>query len=351
MVIKTSAAREIGRLVARLGEASEVAREAAVARLTILGARAVEPLIDVLAADVRPDVRLAALRTLEAIGDRRALGPALELADAGDSELPVTLAAVAVVRGQLESTRASEAERAFDALARLALDRSRHERVRLAAIEALDDLPASTRRAVRAGLAGDPSPSIRAKLAAETGARPDLSRDALDEAAAGRLPDAPDHVRALVAAHAASAPLAMLHRLVAAIRDRETGERGTARAAWLVARAAVHQALAARQSTVALYDLRETLAAAREPLPVGFLAALSQIGDASCLESIAAAVATSKAPKEDWWRQHLAAAFRDILRREHLSRRHAAVKRVLARWPAATETLLPPRGARRSRPA
>lgn len=351
MVIKTSAAREITRLMAQLLGENEVAREAAVARLTILGSRAVDPLIDALWADVRPEVRVTLLRTLEAIGDRRTLGPALKLLETSTGDLLVALAAVAVVRGHLESARADETERAFDALARIALDRACDERVRLAALEALDGLPAPTRRAVRAGLASDPNPAIRARLAAEAGAPEDLSRGALDEAAAGRLPETPDHLRALVAEHAASAPLATLHRLVTAIRAREASEPGATRAAWLVVRAAVHQALAARQSRVALYDLRETIAAAREPLPVGFLAALSQIGDGSCLEPIAAAFATSKAPKEDWWRQHLATAFRDIVARSRLPRRHAAVKRVLARWPGAAEALLPARGARRSRPA
>ena len=148
---------------------------------------------------------------------------------------------------------------------------------------------------------------------------------------------------ALIAAQAARAPLASLHRLVGVVRARESAERGDARTDWLVARAAIHLALAARRSTVALYDLRETLEAAKEPLPVGFLAALTGIGDASCLEPLAAAYARAKGPRHDWWRTHLASAFQDIVRREHLTRRHAAVKKVLARWPDAAAALLPRR--------
>ena len=53
-------------------------------------------------------------------------------------------------------------------------------------------------------------------------------------------------------------------------------------------RGALHQALAARDSRLALYDLRDSLL---EPdrLPVAFLAALEDIGDATCLETLAAA--------------------------------------------------------------
>ena len=343
MVIKSSAAGEIGRLVAQLSGGDEIAREAAVARLTILGTRAVEHLLDAWRGDLDPDARAAALRALEAIGDRRALKPALSVLGGSRSDLPLALGAVGVLRGQLGARRGEDADRAFETLAAIALDRGRDERVRLAAIEALQDLPAVTRRAVRDGLAGDPNPRIRARARAEAPPAPDLSPAALEQAAEGRLPDSPDQLRALVAAHAATAPLPILHRLVGAVRARETAERAAARASWLVARAAVHQALAARQSTVALYDLRETLSASREPLPVGFLAALSQVGDASCLEPIAAAFTSSKAPREDWWRRHLLTTFRDIVRRSGLTRRHAAVKRVASRWPQAVEQLLPPR--------
>src|SRR5207237_804214 len=38
--------------------------------------------------------------------------------------------------------------------------------------------------------------------------------------------------------------------------------------------------------------------------------------------------------------QHVAAAFRAIVRRDGLTRRHAAVKRALTRWPEATADLM-----------
>jgi hypothetical protein len=106
-------------------------------------------------------------------------------------------------------------------------------------------------------------------------------------------------------------------------------------------RGALHQALALRGSRVALYDLRESLTesaggAASTPLPVTFLAALHVLGDESCLEPIAAAFVRAN-PDDERWRQQLASAFRTIVKRQKLTRRHAALKRITARWPAAAE--------------
>ena len=81
-------------------------------------------------------------------------------------------------------------------------------------------------------------------------------------------------------------------------------------------------------------DLRETLETSNGPLPVEFLAALERIGDASCLEPIASAYATAPA-EGDWWREHLAHAFRAIAARERVTRRHAAMKKIARRWPEA----------------
>src|SRR5581483_11480354 len=110
----------------------------------------------------------------------------------------------------------------------------------------------------------------------------------------------------LVAAAAAEAPLAVLLRIVERVRDREASEPAARRAAWTTLRATTHLALARRGSRLAVYDLRESLEIAKDPLPVDALAALSLIGDASCLEAIASAHARSK---DDWWRGHLRAAF------------------------------------------
>ena len=78
-----------------------------------------------------------------------------------------------------------------------------------------------------------------------------------------------------------------------------------------------------------------------------FLAALSKVGDGSCLEALAAAYARTLPPKRnrveeggDWWRQHVADVFRVIVNREGLTRRHAAMKRIEARWPGVLKDLL-----------
>ena len=97
--------------------------------------------------------------------------------------------------------------------------------------------------------------------------------------------------------------------------------------------------LGTRGSRLALYDLRDSLLEP-ERLPVAFLAALEEIGDVTCLEPLAAAYDASSRSGDAWWREHLAAAFRAIVRREGLTRRHAAVKRALARWPDATADLM-----------
>jgi hypothetical protein len=81
--------------------------------------------------------------------------------------------------------------------------------------------------------------------------------------------------------------LPLLLRIVERVRQREASEPAAPREEWRLTRAAAHLSLANRGSRLALYDLRESLGAATAPLPVEFLAALSLIGDASCLEAIA----------------------------------------------------------------
>ena len=122
------------------------------------------------------------------------------------------------------------------------------------------------------------------------------------------------------------------------VRVREGSiEAGPKRDAWRAARGALHQALALRGSRLAIYDLRETLDETREPLPVSFLAALHVVGDESCVEPLARAFA--RTPDDPRWRHQLGAAFRAIASREKVTRRHAAFKRIAARWPEAAREL------------
>jgi hypothetical protein len=141
--------------------------------------------------------------------------------------------------------------------------------------------------------------------------------------------DDPELIRDLIARGGSGTPPSALLRIVVQARSQESVGGGR-RADWLAARAAAHQALARRGSRVALYDLRESLETASGPLPVEMLSALSEVGDAACLEPIAAAHGRSK---DRWWRDHLLAAFQIIARREHLTARHAIIKRIQKRWP------------------
>ena len=84
MAIRASSSKQVETLIADLRAGRAVTRDAAVARLTVIGSRAVEPLIAVTRSNADRVARTAAWRALEAIGDPRALEPALDtLADAG----------------------------------------------------------------------------------------------------------------------------------------------------------------------------------------------------------------------------------------------------------------------------
>jgi HEAT repeat protein len=276
--IKASSARTIDTLADDLSSASDVVREAAVARLTVIGGRAVERLITLSQSDSASSARLGAFRALEAIGDPRALAPALAAVD--DADTNVAIAAIGVARRFLKG---GSGAKAVDRLTAAALDRTRADDVRAAALRALRGLDASTLKPLLTSLADDP--------VVEASARPPAT-------GGGEL------------------PLAELLTSVETARDRQQP----------AARAAAHLALAKRGSRVALYDLREWLEAAREPLPASAVAAVSLVGDASCLEPIAKA----------WSRmrdRRLLEAFAVIMKRERLTRRNGVIRRIEERWP------------------
>jgi hypothetical protein len=321
MVIKASAASEIRSLVQALSEGDEVRREAAAARLAVIGSRAVPHIIAAYrgAADRRARVQL--MRALERTVDPRATALArAAIEDGGD----LGMAAVGVLRALLDSREARIASQALDALMTTALDAGREQRVRRAAVDALKTIP-----------------DVREKLAATIGdlaeAAPD--RDVVwNDALEGHLPDDPWLLREALDARGGSTALSALQKLVDAVRARES-QAGPQRAAWRALRGAIHQTLALRGSRVALYDLRETIETTEVDLPSSFLGAVQLVGDTACLEALASAYA--RAPEADErWRAQLAAAFRAVASREHVTRRHAAIKRILHRWPEAGAQLL-----------
>jgi hypothetical protein len=224
------------------------------------------------------------------------------------------------------------------------MSRARAETVRIAAVHALGDLRPTTISPLIASLRRDSDGAIadaatRSEATLVAAINPEQT---LRDAAGGMLPDAAAALGRALAQAARELPIAALKQIIDRVREREGAEPATSRASWTAVRGAAHLVLARRRSRAALYDLREAVEAAKGPLPVEFLAALTAIGDASCLEAVAAAYArarTAKAPA--WWRGHLADAFRSIAAREGVTPRHATIKRIEKKYGDALRGLFP----------
>jgi HEAT repeat protein len=333
LVIKASSAREIDSLVADLSSDRAVIRDGAIARLTVIGSRAVDRLAG-LAADPRASAvaRIAAFRTLAAIAEPRALRPALGALTDADSS--VVVAALHTARAFLRTPRGVEA---LDRVIEIALDRRRPVAVRIAAIHALTDLPEATVKPVLTALSADPDVEIANALQPARRRATVNTTQRLEDAAVGTLPSDAAVLKSAIARSAADVPLSTLRQVIEHVRVHEGSEPAERRTSWMATRAAAHLALAHRGSRLALYDLRETIESARERIPVEFFAAVAEIGDATCLEPVAHAYARAK---DDWSRRHLADAFRAIVSREKLTTRHAAVKKVEKRWPGTWTSLV-----------
>ena len=322
MTIKASAASDIRTLVSALAGDDEVRREAAIARLGVIGSRAVDALSRAYDAAADTATKVAVLRALESIGDGRTVPIARRAIDEGGD---AGVAAASALRALLDAPHAPTATGALDILVSTALNAHTATRLRLAAFDALQDMPDGVRAPVAKALADDPDPRFTARvvqLPREAAAADAVWQDAVE----GRLPGNPATLREAVQARAQSAPLATLQKMIEAIRGREASVSGRAvGAAWLALRGTLHQTLALRGSRVALYDLRETIEQAGTALPPSFLTALHVIGDESCLEPIAAAYA--RAGSDERWRVQLAGAFRAVAKREKITKRSAAMKR------------------------
>jgi hypothetical protein len=292
---------DIDRLIADLESADSIRRDAAVARLRILGRRALPRLIDLVAAHESASVRARALDALEGLGDMRVIDVAFDALRDGDVD--VVIAALGVLRGWVAEETGT---RLLDAISAITVDRSRDARVRVAALAALSELPEHLVRPIR-----DQAPP------------PESAGPSLDD---------PVAVREWIQAYGASATLSTLHELVTRTREREQAESSSRlRSEWVQARGRAHHALARRQSLVALYDLRETFEAASSALPQSFLSTAAAIGDASCLEPLARAWAA--AGKDLNWKHQLSTSAAAIMRREKLTGRSAAVKKLRANYP------------------
>ena len=292
---------DIDRLIADLHASDSIRRDAAVARLRILGNRALPRLIDLVASHESAVVRALALDTLEGIDDVRVIDAAFDRLRDGD--IDVVIAALGVLRRWVAEETGT---RLLDAITAITVDRTRDARVRVAALAALSELPEHLVRPIR-----DQAPP--------------------PESAGPSLED-PLQVREWIQAYGAGATLNTLHELVTRTREREHAESSSRlRSEWLEARGRAHQALAKRNSLLALYDLRETFEAATAALPQSFLSTAAAIGDASCLEPLARAWAA--AGKDLEWTHQLSTTAAAIMRREKLTGRSAAVKKLRANFP------------------
>jgi hypothetical protein len=251
MPIVPSRSKQIQEWIAALSAPRAAKRESAIARLTLLGERAVGPLSD-------------ALRTAPAAARPAAAEALLRLSGAGSAAARTVLA---------------------EALSDPALDES----VRLLALEAVGEL------AEPAGVEVDPLAEAETFLAS--------------------APEGPEAIPAL-------------HRLLGGLGPQAEDPRSAEMAVRL------HEALAARGSRIALYDLRERLEA-RPPRDVlRLLEVAGQVADASFVPTLArlAADALPLVPA-------CAAVLRAIVRRERLKKSHRSVKAVRAEHQAVFESL------------
>jgi hypothetical protein len=329
VVIRRSSTREVQDLVADIlsddPDGLELRREAAVARLRVIGDRAMRQVVAALGAAPSAAARIALLRVLDGRHDTVTAGAMTRALDDPDTHVRAT--AIAAARGLLDD---AAGDALLDRVARIATDAAEPNEVRLAAIGVLTTLPGRSARPILQQLAADPDPAIRLAASPRVLEGSDEPGAEIEDAASGRLPADPHRLLDALARDGAVVPLPTLHRLVRTLRQHESEQRrDSARRDLLTVRGAVHQALAARESRVALYDAREALEGAAEPLPGGFLEALGSIGDAACLEVIAA---KHTAATDDTWRSALAVAAAAIARREHLTPRSAVVKRLRAKY-------------------
>jgi hypothetical protein len=308
MVIKASAAAEVRTLVDALHGEDDVQREAAIARLSVIGSRAVARLSEAFDQTQARPAKVAILRALEAIADHRS-GPLAEKAinERGD----VGVAAAGVLRALLTSTHEQSATSALDALVAAALTGAKDQRVRHAAVEALQDTPASVRNRLAEALRADPAPAD----------------PVWDDALEGRLPERPELLRDALTARAGAAPLNALRKMIDAVRAREGDAPRAQRDAWLALRGSMHHALALRGSRVALYDLRETIEGEPDArrLPPSLLAALHALGDRTCLEPLAA-LRDRTTGADEHLRHQLTTAYDTIVKREKTKKRPQSPK-------------------------
>ena len=299
--MRTPSARDVDALLKQLRSPEAIERETAIARLRIIGARARDRVLTLLAdSATASDVRIAALKVIDALDDPAARRAAIDAT--ADPNPHVAVTALHVLRPWLAR---DEDMSALERVSAVLADQTRPDEVRQAALEALSELPASLTEPLVQSVAAQLAPA-----------------PPLDDAATARE----------WLAHHEEAPLGVLHDLVSQARHRERESNDDShRSAWFALRASAHAALARRGSRIALYDARELFEHAQHPLPLDLLVTMRTLGDLTCLDALARAWET--VADDAWWREQVKDAAVAIVAREKATNRHAAVKRVRARWP------------------
>jgi hypothetical protein len=356
MPIVPSRSRRIQELLERLASPRAGDRDSAVAGLTLLGPRVVEP-IGAFLPGAGPEARRAALEVLERLADRAALPPILQLVGDGDEAVALRAIETAASRpdpravpalGRVLAGPAPRSRRraaaaalarlqgaglveALDPLAGRLLDEREDPSLRVAILEELlglhPPLAATALRPLLAKLASSTEPELVARVAAvppparrgrpprpdpggPRAAGPSVEDGLVAELLApGLAPEAAARVTAALVRR--GAPVIPL--LLGALERLGPLRRGRTDAGALRARAALHEALAALDSRAALYDLREALEA--RPAMPALLRAAGRVGDASVVPALARAVAEDPALLEPCADTLAAIVAREKLRR------------------------------------
>jgi hypothetical protein len=339
VVIRRSSRVDVQELVAELRASSldEARREITLARLAVIGKRAVSRILDGLTTARTADEEIAFLLALERVPDERAVQPLVTiLTDRSSRNAPdrarVRTAAVRAARPLLDLE--TDGTTILDCLTGLILDATESSDLRCAALETLSELPAATLKPLNRRLRDDPDPVVRTYAAGKR--KPPA--DVISQATEGEsLPEDPDAALSLVGRIGREAPLSTLHTLLNAVRAREAGRR---QSDWQAVRGAIHLALASRDSRVALYDLRESFERVEShPLPADFLEAVRRVGDDTLLEPLARAWMAASDPAQrktsKAWGRDVRSAFLALLKRERPATRIRTIGRLEKRWKTA----------------
>ncbi len=366
MPIVPSRSARTQELLGRLASPSAAERDSAVAGLTLLGARALLPRGAFLPT-ATPAARLAAVEVLERLEDRAALPILLQLArdpdervglraleaagERADSRSIAVLAAL--LSGPGPAARRQGAARALarlegqglvgglEPLAKRLLDEREDPQLRCLILEGLltrkPPLASRTLRPLLDRLASSSEPELAARARSTDG-------EAVEERLAAALASAglSDEAAARTTAALARRGAVAIPPLVKAL-DRLGPPRRQAGEGPLRARGRIHEALAALDTRVAVFDLRESIAVHPRAAMASLLRAAARVGDASVGPALARAAAEDAGLVDA-----CAAALAAIAARERLRRTSPALKCVRPEHRAALELLW--EGARRSRP-